>query len=387
MKTIHVCLVSDQTVPNILAAEHFGADELALVSTEKMEAKGKSRHILDCLKARGLDYDDRHHVLRVDQDAMSDCRRQLQGWIGGREASAFTVNLTGGTKIMSIAAFEFFRDYGARMIYIPIPRNEYVTVFPRRGGDPADPLPQRLSVQEYLTAYGLRADNGKHLGPMADAARRRAETARWITENYDGVKMLLKLLGGGLRAHRATKKKAVAFAEKIPEPTRIEKMMLRRMGFEVNGNCIAKALTKSEIHFVTGGWLEEYCYNTVAGFLGQGVDDAAIGTQIKGPKGAANEYDVLFTSENALYTVECKSLDQESDMKAEALYKVAALQRDFGLRVRSFLVSTSPHILDGDGCLKPAVAARADQLNTVVVAPHEVLQFRTCLVKTLKLKI
>ncbi len=83
---------------------------------------------------------------------------------------------------------------------------------------------------------------------------------------------------------------------------------------------------------------------------------------------------MMFTSNNALYTVECKSLDQNVDNKTDALYKIAALQKDFGLGVESFFVSTSPHILI-DGMINPAVAARAEQFRTTVVSAGEVMDF------------
>lgn len=41
MLNIHVCLISDQTIPNILSIAHFKPDEVLFVSTEEMEKKKK----------------------------------------------------------------------------------------------------------------------------------------------------------------------------------------------------------------------------------------------------------------------------------------------------------------------------------------------------------
>ncbi len=61
-----------------------------------------------------------------------DCHRKIDRWIEGRENSEFVVNLTGGTKIMSIAAYEYFKDFSSKMIYVPIPKNEFITPFPKK---------------------------------------------------------------------------------------------------------------------------------------------------------------------------------------------------------------------------------------------------------------
>lgn len=53
MKTILVSLVSDQTIPNILAIHHFRPDELLFVTTEMMEKKRKTASIMETLRLLG----------------------------------------------------------------------------------------------------------------------------------------------------------------------------------------------------------------------------------------------------------------------------------------------------------------------------------------------
>ena len=301
----------DQTIPNILAIEAFRPEELLLISTRRMEAKGKSEHILNCLSYRGLNFRSLHRILTVAENSLIDCRRALESWVQGKEDSDFVVNLTGGTKIMSIAAYEFFKEYNCEMIYIPIGCNDYVRVFPRRGSQQPVPLAQRFKVAGYLKAYGLTSLNTRHLPGMANEALSRQALSTWITTNYFNLKNLLAFFSESLRSHRDDK--WFFFNGTFAGATEDEKKLLERMGFSVRGNELEKELTKSEIQFLTGGWLEEYCFTTVYSFVGHGIDDAVIGIQIKNPNGTDNEFDILFTCGNALYTVECKSLDQEAD--------------------------------------------------------------------------
>ena len=293
------------------------------------------------------------------------------------------VNLTCGTKIMSIAAFEQFKDYGSKMFYIPIGHNEMVQIFPKRSTNQIIPLQQRLKVTDYLVAYGLTPQNRAKLADMEREALSRRDIAAWMVAEYPQLKNLLIWLGGALRTHRDDKKPFLLQGV-FSDANETERELLQRMGFNLQGDQLEKELPKSDIQFLTGGWLEEYCFNEVHTLRGKGVDDVVIGISIKNPKGTSNEFDVMFTRGNALYTVECKSLDQHEDQKTDALYKVAALQKDFGLRVRSFLVSTSPHIMK-NGVIKPSLAARAEQFNTTVIAPDEVKNFGKLLADKLKI--
>ncbi len=371
MKKILVSLISDHTIPNILAVQRFKPDEMLFISTPAMEERRKTRHILNVLAGMGMDYQGRCHTVSVMEDSILDCHRKLEGWITGREDGEYVVNLTGGTKIMSIAAYEYFKDYGARMIYIPFPKNEFITPFPKRHTQ-TEALTTRLKVADYLAAYGLSVINTRKLDGMREEAHNRAELSNWITLNYGKIKNLLVWFARELHGKRDERQYLLTgtFSEANSE----ESGLLKQMDFHMENGVVSKTLPRSEIQFLTGGWLEEYCFNEVSRFMGKGVDDLVMGIKVKNEKGTDNEFDVMFTCGNALYTVECKSLDQHDDPKAEALYKIGALNKDFGLKVKSFFVSTSPYIMR-EGRIKLSIEARAAQFNTTVITPDKVLSF------------
>jgi len=381
MKTILISLVSDQTPPNILAIYHFKPDELLFISTKKMEKKNKISAILTTLDRLGLKYQSDSVI--VQEDSILDCHKKIGKWIEGKEDAEFVVNLTGGTKIMSIAAYEFFKDYSSKMIYIPIPKNEFIVPFPKkRPGKPVK-LDLRLRVIQYLTAYGLTVVNESHLKRYREEAIGRKELSKWIAENYNNLQNLLKWLCGILRDHRS--KKQFILKSKFLGATREEKQLLSRLDFAYDKGSVLKKIDKSEINYLTGGWLEEFCFVKVSELVGQGIDDAVIELQLRNSQGGNNEFDIMFTRDNALYSIECKSLDQNEDKKTDALYKVGALQKEFGLRVESFFVTTSPYILK-DGKIKQSIRARAEQFKTTIVPPYKVNQFGEILVGSLKIQ-
>ncbi len=385
MKKILVSLVSEQTVPNILAAHHFQPDELLFITTSSMEGKGKTGAIIQTLKSLGLDYENSTSSLEVHEDNFFECRNKIDRWVRERTTGEFMINLTCGTKVMSLAAFEYFRDYGSLMFYIPVPKNELSILFPRKLDLSPIPISLRLSVSQYLTAYGLSIKNKRKMPEFREEARKRAELSAWVARHYRTVKNLLAWFssdeGGALRNHRDNKK-GCALNGAFQEPTEDETIFLGKFGFAISGSQVSKELTKSEIQYLTGGWLEEYCYNEISDLLDKGVNDVILGPDIVNRLNRNNEFDVMFAKDNALFTVECKSLDQKEDKKQDILYKIGALQREFGLRVESFLVTTSPNIMK-EGRINPSVRDRAKQFNTTIILGDDIPRFSETIVNKL----
>jgi len=376
MRTVLVSLVSDQTIPNILAIKHSRPDELLFLTTEKMEKKGKIEAIINTLEKLGLDYHGKYRQKVVMEDSLIDCHRKIDELVAGLEDSKFIVNLTCGTKIMAIGAYEYFKDFESRMIYIPFPKNEFITPFPKRAPSKPIPLDIRLTVTQYLSAYGLNVVNEKKLARYHEEAKSREDITKWIVKNYEGIKNLLVWLSGNLRTYRD--EKSHALNEIFAKPNEKEIAFMEKIGFSIQGEKLCKELTRSEIRYLTGGWLEEFCFNEIRSLMevDRGVDDVVIGLKLKSKDGTDNEFDVMFTKDNALYFVECKSLDQFEDKKTDVLYKIGALQKEFGLKIKSFLVTTSPYIFK-NGEIRPSVKARAEQFNTIIISKDKINNFKS----------
>jgi len=370
MKTILVSLVSDQTIPNILAIHHVNPDELLFISTKDMEEKEKEKAILATLDRLGLHYQgDRSSSIIIQEDSILDCHQKLDQWIQGKENAEFVVNLTGGTKIMSIAAYDYFiNDYNSKMLYIPIRKNHYIIPSPKKSPKKPVELALRLNVIEYVTAYGLKVTNENMLQINHDAATARKDLSAWLANNYGAVKETLGWLCSHLRSRRGEKR--IDFMCEYSGMNDKARELFAKFDFMLDGSKVSKRLARSEVLYLTGGWLEEFCFNELLIYRWSGIDDIVLGIELQNQKGNKNEFDVMFTRDNALYYVECKSLNQQEDKKVEVLYKIGALQKEFGLGVKSFLVSTSPHIMK-NGEIKLAYKARAEQFNTTVIPPDD----------------
>ena len=376
-----ISLVSEQTIPNILAILHFKPENLLFVSTERMQQQKKVEAILRTLEIRGMNFSaENYQTLIVNQDSIKDCMDKLQDWAKEVNLHDFEiiVNLTGGTKMMAIGAYEVFKDYSCQMIYIPFPQNEFIVPHPPKSIMPPIKLNFRLNVIEYLTAYGLSVLNEEKAREQGEKAIRRFEKTSFIYKHYLELKELLKFLCDRLRSlerntvKKLKKGKVINFEEIYDyELNEIEKEFLKNLEFNIipkNGSYkISCSLNYDLYKYLTGGWLEEYVYKILCSLKEKGITDVQIGLHLKSPKGTENEFDVMFTYENALYFVECKSLSQEHDKEQDILYKTGALQTEFGLKVKAFLATQSEEVLDKKGNIKPHFIHRAKQMKTTIL--------------------
>ena len=193
MSHIHVCLVSEQTIPNILGIYHFKPDKIVFCTTERMENKKRADAIINALKLYDLDYSKIHEKVIVDQDCLEDCEAKFTTEVVSKyKDKKLIVNLTGGTKIMVLGAYNVFKDFAEQMIYTPIPKNEFITVFPKEGNcKPPMPLNLRLSVEAYVTAYGVNVKNAHKLNKLKSNASNRENTCKWMIQNYQIIENLL----------------------------------------------------------------------------------------------------------------------------------------------------------------------------------------------------
>jgi len=371
MSHIHVCLVSEQTIPNILGIYHLEPHKVVFCSTEKMENQKRTDAIVNTLKLYGLDYSssDRHEMVLVDQDCLEDCEEKLSEVANRYSSNDIVVNLTCGTKIMVLGAYNVFKGIAKRIIYTPIPKNEFITVFPKDNSckSPVS-YDLKLSVQAYVTAYGVSVENTNKIDQLKSNASFNREVCKWMIQNYNAIEDILyeffKMLGG----HRNDREFRLKMDYSFKNAEGRE--FLKRLGMPTKNNKIEKTISRNMIRFLTGDWLSDYCYNEIADLA---VDDCVTEIELISPEGVNNEFDVMFTKDNALYIVECKSLSSKEEKYQDFLYKISALQQDFGLRVRGFMISTTRDILAQDGNLKPHIIKRAKQCSTEVIHPNDIV--------------
>lgn len=322
MPTTLVSLISAQTFPNlILMKEMSGIDRHLFITTEEMERKGKSTHLKEAV---GLP-EDNIRTLVVESDSMVDIQQKLDAY-GVEKGEKFIVNLTPGTKMMSIGVYNWFRDKNCEMYYIYIGKNVIRKVFPLVR-EKEKPALSRVSLQEYLTCYGIRISNPDKIRNVTKPPEYTLE----FFKLFHGFSEFDKSVLGALRMLRNRRKKSVSLEEEEA------RLILRRWKFKPDR---PGTLSRDEIEYLTGDWFEEYVYTLLKKELDLNDDEIATGVKILRDD-VQNEFDVLFIHNQTLHVIECKTgiwdSQAERNIINDTLYKIDALSRDFGLRVRSFI--------------------------------------------------
>lgn len=317
MKTI-VSIISAQPTPNyFLIKELFEpGDELLFITSTTMRKNIKP--IVDTLAWNNVVISE---VILADgeEERWEIMCNRIEKAIS--KEKQYAVNLTGGTKYMALAVQNVFEKYNSLFYYVPFPKNVILTK------DAELPITTRLTVVEYMQLHGHKIKAGNTIRTFEDAKQMLVCFTQVFRDNE--FRIIDKL-----REYRNsdTQISWVETKENEPKkPTIIDLQdFLNRIGFVPKD---ADKLTKYETQYLTGGWFEEYVYYLVQTEVG--VTDIRFGVKLNETN---NDLDVVFTKDNRLFVVECKTGIEKGSMLNQIAYKSAALN-DFlkGLSSKSYI--------------------------------------------------
>jgi len=288
MKRIMVNIVSAQTIPNYLFIKEYGddADIFLFVSTDEMEKSDKTATIYG---TAGIDKKDVRKIL-INENELYLAKDKLDrlGWRG--KDYLFLVNITGGTKLMSNAVYEYFKELNSRVFYLPIGQNTIKELFNDRKAD-EKPVKYKLRVEEYLNLHNIHPETKELQFPKKEV-----------------MNILIKN----------------PFDTDIPQDQ--NKYSL---------------------------WFEHLLYYKIKDLLKLGDDEIKTGVKLfkKKPENSYfdnlvdNEVDVVFVKDNRIYVVEAKvSIGKQKYRMtniSNSLYKLAAVNKQFGLNSKAMLMTFS----------------------------------------------
>ncbi len=342
--TTHVCLVSGQPLPNLipLIDPKLGVKRAILLVTPDMEQRA------DWLKAvlqpRGIAVEIRKLTDAWDfEGAQSEIMELLDAQETSDADAGIALNATGGTKMMSIAAYEAFRAYELPVFYVHPERDELVWLQP--GEQPPRELADRLKIEPFLQAHGARVESDPRRSVAnADALAVARDLVERIEEYGDAIGQLNWLSENARRASlRAIIKEPRPGLEEVID------IFATRSYIQWQGNDRFSFPDGESLAFVMGGWMEVYVFDEVRRLRDAHprIHDVAWGVNVNREQRGnqiPNELDVVFLHNNRLHIIECKTRrfreEGEDSAGAEALYKLDAL-RDLmgGLQARAMLVS------------------------------------------------
>lgn len=305
MKKVLVSILSDHLVPNYLFIKEMRGqyNELLFIRTPYTESKAIATHLENALENR------KSNIKKVilESDQYQEGVQSLEN-ISLPTDVHYIVNLTGGTKIMSLIVYDFFRKLNSSFYYIPIGKNTYCNIEEEN----MHALQYRISLREYFTLYGL---------------------------HYECDNALLKDAETTFQFFEKQKKRKFYLSDEIKKSQ--------------------KAETAKDKKYYAGEWFEEYTYLRIKKELNLREQDIAMSLKIyrEDSQNNDNEIDVAFMYENTLYIIECKVSmlgygKKPQQTIEEFLYKLAAISKDFGLIVRPYIFTLHKMEELPDGSLK-----------------------------------
>ena len=338
--SIHVLLVSAQAAPNLLPAldPELKPKEVILLVTGKMTARAASLEGVFSEVAVKVT-----HVILNDEHDFSALEKTLLELATSREGEDIALNVTGGTKLMALAAQSVAQLAGWRVFYVDVDTDEVIWL---GHGTQRKKLAAQLRLPHYLKGYGFHLEKGIER-PSPD--RRHNELLQTMISQVGSLEIPLGQLN--FLAQEAEDKNRLSI-ELSPEQQDSRSLEALLRNFEtagvltVEGNKINFS-SGQDRSFTKGGWLEHHVYRTISALHSElDVRDKAANLVVVDVSGVKNEFDVAFLAKNRLFVVECKTARMDNARAGKAndtLFKLSEIcRRVGGLGTRGMLASYRP---------------------------------------------
>jgi hypothetical protein len=338
--TTHIMLVSDQAAANLLPA----LDPMLKPAEAVLMVSGKMQHRAQALEAvlheagvktTRVALEDEHDYGKLES-AMLDVATT-------REGPSTILNVTGGTKLMALAAQAAAIAADWRMFYVDVDTDEVIWL-----GKEAhrQPLTQQLRLRHYLHGYGFRlAEDIAH--PQYDP-RYNDLLSTLITQVGSLEQPIAQLNWLGQKSEDDRSLRVTLTRQQ--QDSRSLDVLLRIFAdanvLTVKGDSVTFT-GEAERSFAKGGWLEHHTFKTLGGLSGElSVRDKAANLVVLDENDVKNELDIAFMAKNRLFVIECKTarMDKPEAPKAnDTLFKLSEIcRRVGGLGTRGMLASYRP---------------------------------------------
>lgn len=365
-KKIIVSLISEQSVPNmVLIKNNMGSEYFINIVTETMVEN--NNYLINALNPQNIDeINKKFKQIKIQKHIENNIEKITESINSLKEiydeAEQIMVNATGGTKILSIALYQYFNEYyknKSMLLYLNI--DSISTSYNILNTHGKLDMPQYVTLEEYLTSYGIEIVNNEDTKPKypqncANLLVSHATTTKGMFENYK-IQDAKKNLAEFMNVLNDKYEKQTDMHDTI---LNIEKELASCDNkIKKHSNCIIEYLnllhttnsaipdihniTYNALKYINSGYFEEYLYYNIASILPykENMEDyLKTGVQIKihnsKRKASDNipndqELDILFMYNNAIYYIECKTYTSQKIIN-ESIFKQAAISNLLGLK-------------------------------------------------------
>jgi hypothetical protein len=370
--SIHLCIATGQNLANLIPAVQLEASEVWILQTPAM--RQNASHLTAALKSRKITT---RAVSLDDSDVAAIGARadELALELAGRPV---TVNLTGGTKLMTVALVRSLltetsaaaASQSPSLIYTDTERGRIDRLAPGAG---SERMRSVLRLDDVLLVQGYRrqpASGGAEAAEWARQAQDRADLTRELGDEAGQVGGFIGALNSA--AHAALDGPGGRFQHVQRLRGRVPKQALTILELaQAQGLLVREGDSQIVFHdreaaiYLGGGWVEEYAGLKTSGARADGGWAPRMRVEHVDTK-SANELDAALVHRNRMLIVECKAARPDADDRkvADWIYKISQLSRQIGGSHASALLLSARELLDEH-------RRRAEEYGVAVLAAGE----------------
>jgi len=365
---LHLCIATGQNLANLIPALQCGAREVWILQTPAM--RQSASHLAAALKARNITT---KRMDFADQD-VTTLQSQAEAIAEQLDGRPVTINLSGGTKLMTLALSGTLAEHLAtdvnsppHLLYMDTQQHrlDWLRPTPR-----SEPMADVLKLNDILLAQGYRRQAGSG-GAEAAHWQRDAEVRKDLTRFMgDGAQSLSRFFGTlNYLAHRALNRpngpwQPEQHLDFVPGGPAAE--LLRRASaasvlvWDDQTQVVFNSAEAAQ--YLAGGWVEEYAGLKISGMR---PTDWAPRVLIERADGhTPNELDAAVVHGNRLLLVECKAANARDNDVADWIYKASQLARSVGGQLAQPLLLSARNVSE-------AARQRAKDYRVDILAAEE----------------
>ena len=324
----HIIIASGQMMPNItpILDESIRPKKVIICTSNAM--KGKADLFVKFLKQRQVETEIFELGNAYDFPELQD--RFLELATQHEHDDSVAVNLTGGTKLMTIAAQMVFDQIPC---FYVIPEKDQIVMLDSSKSD-IYKIDDKIKLPAYFAIHGYNIQKKSKKRISSETIKLSSD----LLKKYDAYKNQLGVLNA--LAAKAEDAYSLSIRNEISDQTcDLLHLFYTHGSVEYYDDKKITFASPEARDFCKGLWLEDYILHELAKVNNSiGLQDYAASIEIESDSGTKNEIDAAFLHNNELYIIECKTARMDAK-GSDVLYKLDTIRGYAGLYTKSIVAT------------------------------------------------